>query len=67
MIKYPVFQRKKGMVHVDPAWASFALISFNLLIELPYKGVIFKLFFISVISLQFNPLIPGGNKKVTHT
>ena len=35
---------KKGMLHLDPAWANFALSLFKLLIEILCKGVLLKLF-----------------------
>ena len=61
MMKCPVFQRKKGMLHVDPAWSSFALLSSNLLIEILYKWALFN-FFTSLILLHnyptfFNPAL----------
>ena len=46
MMKYPV---KKGILRLDPAWASFALTSFNIFIEILFKGVVFKHFFTSLV------------------
>ena len=46
MMKCPV---KKGILHLDPAWASFALSSCNIFIEILFKGVVFKLFFTSLV------------------
>lgn len=61
MMKCPVFQRKKGMLHVDSAWSTFALLSSNLLIEILYKWALFN-FFTSLILLHnyptfFNPAL----------
>ena len=36
---------KKGMLHLDPAWASFALSSFNILIEIFLKECLLNFFY----------------------